>query len=89
MTFPFWGENINTAAKCLGDNLLKFAALKLAEFVIGRKNFEAAAKSVGRQTLRKQFGTGSQKRTASRTIPTKSAKQTSRSRRDLLTNISH
>ena len=91
------------AAKCVGADLLEFAVPEIAEVVSGRKNIKTAAKSVGRQTLRKQLGewqgfrrrTGSRrtgssrKRSASRVIPTKSAKQISRSRRDIFTNISH
>ena len=61
---------------------------EIAEVVSGRKNFKTAAKSVGKKTLRKQLGQGSGKRTASRIIPTKSTKQSSRSRRDIFTNIS-
>ena len=86
------------AAKRLGAELLEFAVPGFAEFVGGRKNFKAAAKSVGRQTLRKQLGegsrrrkgaVGSRKRSAGNFIPTKSAKQIRRSRRGVLTNISH
>ena len=62
--------------------MLGFAVPEIAEVVSGRKNFNTAAKSVGRQTLRKQLGSGRRKRTASRVIPTNSAKQISRSRRD-------
>ena len=60
--------------KCASADWLKYAARKIAEVVGGRKNFKTAAKSVGRQTLRKQLSSGSRKRTASRVIPTKSAK---------------
>ena len=67
--------------------MLEFAAPEIAEVVGGRKNFKTAAKSVGRQTLRKQMGSGSRKRSASRVIPTESAKQT-RSRTDNFTNNS-
>ena len=87
------------AAKCVDADLLEFAVPEIAEVVSGRKNIKSAAKSVGRQTLRKQLGEvsrrrtgGSRKRTASRdceSIPIKSAKQISRSRRDIFTNISH
>ena len=69
---------------------------EFAEVVTGRKNFKTAAKSVGRQTLRKQLGEGSRGRTggsrkpsASRVVPIKSAEQISRSQRDILKNISH
>ena len=69
---------------------------EIAEVVSGRKNFTTATKSVGIQTLRKQLGSGSRNSKgaigvmqASRVIPTKSAKQISRSRRDIFTNFSH
>ena len=61
---------------------------EIVEVVSGRKNFKTAAKSVGKQTLKKQLGEGNRKRTASKIIPTKSTKQISRSRRDIFTNIS-
>ena len=84
------------AAKRIGADLLEFAVPEIAEVVSGRKNIKTAAKNVRRQTLRKQLGEGSRKctggsrkRSVSRVIPTKPAKQTSRSRRDIFTNISH
>ena len=100
---PFLRKYIVPAAKRVGADLLEFAVPKIAEVVSGRKNIKTAAKSVGRQTLRKQLGEGSRrgkgavgvrqggsrKRSASRVIPTKSAKQISRSRRDIFANISH
>ena len=100
---PFLRKIIVPAAKRVGADLLEFAVPEIAEVVSGRKNIKTAAKSVGRQTLRKQLGEGSRrgkgavgvrqggsrKRSASRVIPTKSAKQISRSRRDIFTNISH
>ena len=59
---------------------------EIAEVVSGGKKIKTAAKSVGRQTLRKQLGGGSRRRmggsrklSASIVIPTKSAKQISRS----------
>ena len=76
---------------------------EIAEVVSGRKNFKTAAKSVGKQTQRKQLVEGegsrravgsssvrhgSRKRTASRIIPTESTKQSSRSRRDISHYIS-
>ena len=86
--FPFLRKYIVPAAKRVGADLLEFAVPENAEVVSGRKNIESAAKSIGRQTLRKQLGegsrrgkgavgvrqVGSRKRTASRVIPTKSAK---------------
>ena len=85
---PFLRKYIVPAAERVDADLLESAVPKIAE-VGGRKNFKTDAKSVARQTLRKQLGSGSRKRTASRVIPTKSAKQISRSRRDIFTNISH
>ena len=93
---PFLRKYIVPAATRVGADLLEFAVPEIAEVVSGRKNIKTAAKSVGRQTLRKQLGEGSRRRTAgsrkrsaSRVIPAKSAKQISRSRRDIFTNISH
>ena len=86
---PFLRKYIVPAAKRVGADLLEFAVPEIAEGVRDRKNIKTAAKSVGRQTLRKQLGCGSRKRTASRVIPSKSAKQIIRSRRDIFTNISH
>ena len=93
---PFLRNYIVPAAKRVGADLLDFAVPEIAEVASGRKNIKTAAKSVGRQTLRKQLGGGSRRRTAgnskssaSRIIPTKTAKQISRSRRDIFTNISH
>ena len=85
---PFLRKYIVPAAKRVGADLLEFAVPEIAEVVSGRKNFKTAAKSVGKQTLKKQLGEGSRKTTASRIIPTKSTKQSSRSRRDIFTNIS-
>ena len=100
---PVLRKYIVPTAKRVGADLLEFAVPEIAEAVSGRKNIKTAAKSVGRQTLRKQLGEcsrrrkgavrvrhgGSRKRSASGVIPTKSAKQSSRSRRDVFTNISH
>ena len=85
---PFLRKYIVPAAKRVGADLLEFAVPEVAEVLSGRKNFKTAAKSVGKQTLKKQLGEGSRKKTASRIIPTKSTKQISRSRRDTFTNLS-
>ena len=94
---PFLRKYIVPAAKRVGADLLEFTVPEIAEVVSGRKNFKAAAKSVGKQTLKKQLGEGqgSHRRTGNRgggkqkrIIPTKSTKQSSRSRRDIFTNIS-
>ena len=70
--------------------MLEFAAPEIGEVISGRKSFKA--KSVGKQTVKKQLGEGSRRRTGGskqrRIIPTKTTKQSSRSRRDNFTNIS-
>ena len=98
---PFLRKYVVPAAKRVGADLLEFAVPEIAEVVSGRKNFKTAAKSVGKKTLKKQLGEGEgchrRKGTAGvrqanrkhrRIIPTKSTKQSSRSRRDIFTNIS-
>ena len=92
----FLRKHIVPAEKHVGADFLEFAVPEIAQVVGGRKNIRTAAKSVGRQILRKQLGEGSRRRTgssrkrsASRVIPTKSAKKISRSQRDSFTNISH
>ena len=87
-SIPLLRKYIVPAAKRVGTDLLDFAEPEIAEVVSGRKNFKTAAKSVGRQTLRKQLGSGSRRRTANGVLPTKSAKPISRSRRNVFTNIS-
>ena len=84
---PLLRKYIVPAAKRVGADLLEFAVPETADAVSGRKNFKTAAKSVERQTLKK-LDSGSRKRSASRVIPIESAKQTSPSQRDIVTNIS-
>ena len=90
---PFLRKNVVPAAKRIGVDMLEFAAPETGEVFSGGKSFKSAAKSVGKKTLKKQLGEreGSRRRTASnqkRIIPTKSTKQSSRSRRDIFANIS-
>ena len=89
---PFLRKFVVPAAKRLGADLLEFAVPEIAEVVSGRKKFKTAAKSVETQTLRKQLGEGSHRQIRGhkqkKMIPTKSTKQSSRSRRDIFTNIS-
>ena len=61
---PFLRKYIVPAAERVGADLLEFAAPETGEVISGRKSFKSAAKSVGRQTLRKQLGEGNRKRTA-------------------------
>ena len=88
---PFLRKYIVPAAKRVGADLLEFSVPEITEVVSGRKNFKTAAKSVGRQTLRKQLGEGSHRQMRGskqrKIIPTKSTKQSSRSRRDIFSNI--
>ena len=53
---PFLRKYIVPAAKRVGADLLEFAVPEITEVVSGRKNFKTAAKSVGKQTLKKQLG---------------------------------
>ena len=57
----FLRKYIVPAAKRVVADLLEFAVPEIAEVVSGRKNFKAAAKSVGKQTLKKQLGEGSRR----------------------------
>ena len=74
---PFLRNDIVPAAKRVGAHLLEFAVPEVADVVSGKKNFKTAAKSIGRQTLRKQFGVSRQRRS----IPVKNSKRSKRSRR--------
>ena len=62
---PLLRKYVVPAAKRIGADLLEVAAPEIAEVVSRRKIFKTAAKSVGRQTVRKQLGSGSRKMTAS------------------------
>jgi len=84
---PFLRKYIVPAARRIGADMLEFAVPEIADVVSGKKNIKSAAKSVGRQTLRKQLGGGARKRSASRVIPAKSSKRNSRSRKDIFTNV--
>ena len=79
----FLRNYIVPAAKRLGADLLEFAVPEVADVVSGKKNLKTAVKNVGRQTLRKQPGGGKQRRS----IPDKTLKRSSRSRRHIFTNI--
>ena len=81
----FMRKYIVPAAKRVGADLLEFAVPEVADVVSGKKYFKTAAKSVRRQTLRKQLGGGKQKRS----FPVKNLKRSSRSRRDIFTNIAN
>ena len=84
---PFLRNYVVPGAKRIGADKLEFAVPEIAEVVSGRKNFKTAVKSVGKQTLRKPLGEGSRSKHR-RIIPTKSTKQSIRSRKDIFTNIS-
>ena len=81
----FLRKYVVLAAKRIGACMLEFAAPKIWDVIRGRKSFKWAAKIVGKQTLKKQLGSGNKQR---RIIPTKYTKQSSRPRRGVFTNIS-
>ena len=83
--FPFLRNYIVPAAKFVGADLLEFGVPEVADVVSGKKNFKTTAKSLGRQTLRKQPGGGKHKRS----IPVKNLKRSSWSRKDIFTNVSN
>ena len=82
---PFLRKYIVPAAKRVGADLLDFSVPEVADVVSGKKNFKTTAKSVGGQTLRKQLGGGRQ----NSSIPVKTLKRSSRSRKDIFTNIAN
>ena len=82
---PSLRKNIVPAAKRVGADLMEFAVPEVVDVVSGKKHFKTAAKSVGRQTLRKQLGGGKQKRS----IPVRNLKGSCRSRRDIFTNLAN
>ena len=59
---PFLRKYIFPAVKHVCAHLLEFGVPENAEVVSGRMNFKRAAKSVGKQTLRKQLGEGNRRR---------------------------
>ena len=58
---PFLRQYVVPAAKCIGADMLEFAALEVGEVFSGSKYFKTAANSVGKQTLKKQLGEGSRR----------------------------
>ena len=84
---PFLKKYVVPAARRIGADMLGFAVTEFIDVVSRNQNFKAAAKNVGRQTLKEQLGGGSRKRSASKVIQSKSKKRNSRSRRDLFTNV--
>ena len=82
---PFLRKHVVPAAKRIGADMFEFALPEIREVISGRKSLKTAAKSVGKQTLRKQLGSVSKQRII---IPTNSTKQTRRLRRDVFTIIS-
>ena len=63
-SIPFLRKFIVPDAKRVGVDLVEFFASEVAEVVSGRKNFNTAAKSVRKQSLRKQLASGRNKMTA-------------------------
>ena len=58
---PFLRKYVVPAAKLKGADMLEFVAPQIGEVISGRKSFRTAAKSVGKQTLKKQFDSGSKR----------------------------
>ena len=56
---PFLRKYIVPAAKPIGADMLEFAASEIGEVISSRISFKSAAESVGKQTLKKQLGSGS------------------------------
>ena len=53
---PFLRKYIVSAAKRVGADLLEVAAPEIGEVISGGKSFKSAAKSVGKQILKKTIG---------------------------------
>ena len=62
----FLRKYVVLATKRIGADISEFAASEIEEVISGRKSFKSAAKSVGKQTLKKQLGEGSRRHTAGR-----------------------
>ena len=84
---PFLRKYIVPAARRISADMLEFGVPEIADVVSCKKNIKSAAKNVGRQTLKKQLGGGARKRSASRIIPPKSTKGSSRPRKDIFSNV--
>ena len=82
---PFSRKYVVPAAKRIGADMMEFAAPEIGEVISGRKSFKSAAKSVGKQPLKKHLDSGSKQR---RIFPIKSTKQSSLLRGDILTKFS-
>lgn len=82
---PFIRKYVIPAATRVGADLLEFAAPEIGEVMAGRKTIKAAAKSAGGKTIRKQIGGGRKKKR--KVISKKTTKRSSRSRRDIFTNV--
>ena len=74
-SIQFLRKYVVPAAKRIGAETLEFATPEIGEVISGRKSFKTAAKTVGKQTMKNQLGSGSKQR---RIIPTKPTKQSSR-----------
>ena len=86
---PCLHKNIIPAAKPVGADLLETAAPEIAEVAYCRKILKVAAKSKGRENLRKQTDCDSRKKTASRVISIKSSTLLSRLQRDIFKKMSY
>ena len=62
IAFPFLCKYIVRAAELIGADMLEFGASEIGEVISGTKSLKLAAKSVRKQTLRKQMGEASRRR---------------------------
>ena len=89
---PLLCKYVVPAANLISADKLEIAAPEFGEVNCGRKSFKSAAKSVRMQILKKQLGEGSRRQQGGnkqmRIIPPTTTKPSSRSRRDIFTNIS-
>ena len=79
---PFISKYVVPAAKRIGADLLGYAAPEIGDVLTGKKKIKTFAKDVGSKTIRKQLGGGKKKASIK-----KKGKQSSRSRRDIFSNL--
>ena len=71
----------------MDGDLLEYAAPEIAWLVSGEKKFMEASKNLPWKLLRKQLGGCTGEMVFTQSGPTKSVKQTNRSRKDILTYV--
>ena len=79
---PFLLKYVVPHTERVDSDFLEFAVPEIADVVSSRKNSKTAAMCLEKQNLIKHLGSGSRLWIASKVFPTKSAKETGRSRGD-------